>query len=173
MEFVVKGGDAPTPVVFGDYEIGRSRFDRGGGYLTAPFRDNMPQHRAQHEEHWRLWGNVGDPGTYDPRVTRQNLASANLAAKKFMSSSETRPAFDSTSQRQFTPREQTQGRDAPSRDCTSLARSAIDGGHFLRSKSGNRKAGLRKGMPDARVNGMYERCNRRSCPFLIHPVGLE
>ena len=22
MEFVVKGGDAPTPVVFGDYEIG-------------------------------------------------------------------------------------------------------------------------------------------------------
>ena len=96
MEFVVKGGDAPTPVVFGDYEIGRSRFDRGGGYLTAPFRDNMPQHRTQHEEHWRLWGNVGDPGTYDPRVTRQNLASANLAAKKFMSSSETRPAFDST-----------------------------------------------------------------------------
>ena len=46
MEFVVKGGDAPTPVVFGDYEIGRSRFDRGGGYLTAPFRDNIARSLA-------------------------------------------------------------------------------------------------------------------------------
>ena len=67
-----QGGAAPTPAVFGDYEMGRSKHEMD--VRTAPFLDQMKQGvmgffgvpPGQPEASWRTACNAGDPGAYDP-----------------------------------------------------------------------------------------------------------
>lgn len=66
------GGAAPTPAVFGDYEMGRSKHEKD--VRTAVFLDQMKQGvlgffglpPGQQEATWRIAANAGDPGACTP-----------------------------------------------------------------------------------------------------------
>jgi hypothetical protein len=94
MEFVASGGMPPTPALFGEYEVGRTRLEAGLGHLTAPFRDGMPQGGTQLEQKWRRDCNAGDPGAYEPYFYEDE---ANCHDRR------NRKAFDSTDVRKFPP----------------------------------------------------------------------
>ena len=68
------GGAAPTPAIFGDYEMGRSKHEKD--VRTAPFLDQMKQGvmgffglpPGQPEATWRIAANAGDPGACEPSL---------------------------------------------------------------------------------------------------------
>ena len=100
-EFITSGGQPPTPAIFGEYEMGRSRKLIGGFDLSPWPRDGMPQRVTLHEQAWRRHLNAGDPGAYNPYEFEH---AGKIPKGK-------RAAFNSTTEKKFPAK--IEGLDSP------------------------------------------------------------
>ena len=83
MEFVPTGGVPPRPVVFGQYEVGRTSDPGALNYPSAAFKDGMSVSSKLET--------TGDPGAYDPW--------AHDDRRRMYGLSKNRKSFDSTAYR--------------------------------------------------------------------------